>query len=552
MAGRASIAWLAGVCAAILIMVPSGVSATQTPSLPRVHPGLLLPVWKMSTDAYLSVIRVVGRVLVTFNGISLEGRDAATGRLIWRQTLTLFDDARELDFVVNGDLVTLSYWRVRDDGDTRNQNVVTFNARTGALLWEFASSLTKDPPEDGFSLLGAGSGRIVIATGLGGEAVSALDARDGSVVWRVPVPRNCSFDSGGADGALAAVVLRCSRAVRLRVLSLSAGRVLWDTAVRGLKDTRTEVIGDVVSVVGTDRGLMFDSRGHVLADYPTNNPYDTWVEVGSRIVALVHPDETSYYNRVELIDSVTGARRSWLAEEPPRLMAVDGEIYLEAGVPGFPLARVLSRVGTGAETVPIGALPGRWTWGGSSLLVAGAGMLFVDGSPADSESTVVVAYRPDPLPSSAERGLVVRGGVPAARWPDACALVTPARLAALVPGGRYTARPQHAAPELGLDRPIGCDLESANGSDPPVTLSVLWVCATAEDAAFRMGFVRRTGLDHPAALRGIGDEAFTRQATEDLVVVRVGEMIIRLDAPGDPALARRLAAEVADAIRGVS
>ncbi|WP_162794790.1 hypothetical protein, partial [Nonomuraea lactucae] len=132
-------------------------------------------------------------------------------------------------------------------------------------------------------------------------------------------------------------------------------------------------------------------------------------------------------------------------------------------------------------------------------------------------------------------------------WPDACALL-PAGAAARLAGVPYTASPRMAPADFALPRAVSCLLEPVRAGGVPISVSVAWVFRSADGA--RELFSSYVGGELQGAVEGLGDEAYHFDDTfKDALLIRVGPVVVTVDAFGDAALAARASRQVARDLR---
>ncbi|WP_182886601.1 PQQ-binding-like beta-propeller repeat protein [Microbispora sp. H10885] len=523
----------------LLVVLLCGLVSASEPNLTPEHqsaftpirPGLLRPVWQTTSESEVSEAHLAGHTVVTVTGNVLEGWDWYSGRLRWRtQTDLLVDWSYRLLPTRNLLLVA-----PEPDGKKTGGRAVIVNPQTGALLWTMRLGSVEQVHA---TVLGAGHGRIVVA-GQRHRELWALGDADGAPAWRISSPPNCSFGSGAAEGGIAAVVVRCGREVRLRAVATTDGRQLWERAQPPAKRIGIEVHDGLVALHGTAGISVYDATGHQLLAYPPDPQDDECgcgVTIGADAVAVTRPGALDDELRLDLISRQSLARRSMKISADSQLVEVEGQIYVRETFSDTPV-EIIRWARPDAGLLTVGPAPGDTPW----LVTGGGGVLLIVSADYRNDSYTLGAYRTEAV-SSTDPGLLYRDGVAASQWPDACALLGPEEIGAVIPGARYIPRPVAAPAELGLTTPAACDLEPARSSDPLIAVTVLWIFPS-KHAAHRDLLAFHD--DEGPPLEKIGDEAVRDSQTSDRLYLRVGAVLVRLDVPGHAeyvsGLGRRLA-----------
>ena len=184
----------------------------------------------------------------------------------------------------------------------------------------------------------------------------------------------------------------------------------------------------------------------------------------------------------------------------------------------------------------------------ASLVGAGAGLLI--GQSDGDHGTVITAYRPQGPPAP----LTEPGGVVAADWPDACALVIAADLRAIAAG--YVAVPRDlAVGGLTWPWPVSCSYATPGKADPVITLTVSWVAASAAQASELLDSALNGASNDGDQVFGVGGGFLVvgegPAGETDTAMIASGRAIVELNVPGDPAAARRLIPVVATRLRAI-
>ncbi|MFI7125761.1 PQQ-binding-like beta-propeller repeat protein [Nonomuraea sp. NPDC050153] len=552
---RESWVWHALLCLACLaILAPAPPAPPRFPVTrqgPAITAGIRSLLWQAHFRGDWPGVLFLGDVLVLTHGEQVEGRNAVTGQRLWSFGTS---DAGgytppEESLEATGDYVVAAARRA--DEDPRGNSLLAFNGRTGAILWNLASgSYGSGMPDPFFSYLGVGGGRVLIEIPSIG-VVRALDAVNGQQRWESAASPGCHVESGDADESVAAFLMNCGGHARLRVLEVSTGRHLWEQEVFPSGIPLITVSGRAIGVESGNAFTVYDADGRRLYEHMAEETCPCWFAAAAEGLLVVRQDDVSKSRVADAVDRrsrrVTPIHGE--AGEFDTVELVDGRIYgirrLAATLEGSVIVAV--DPATGKQT-PVATIPVYEDVIGISRYA----LLTAPGS--DEDAKPLLAYRTVPPPVT-DPGLTARGGVERRSWPDTCSLVPPAALAAEFPKVRYRSLPRPGPPELGLSTPTGCDLVPADAEHPVLTLSVLWVGATAGEA--------ETILEAIAAKYGEGDSSrisspepwmrlFVESDLADAVIIRVGGTLVRMDGAGDREVAVRLARAAADGLRAAA
>jgi len=518
-------------------------AVTPTGKGPVIASGILSRRWQADFPDGWSNVRLLEDVVVVTHGERLEGRDLTTGNTLWAFSMSDIHGytAPEGRLEVTGDLVVA----VAPRGELQGDSILVFKGRTGTVLWDLGTGLRRtDMPAPYFNFLGIGRSRAVIyLPGL--RVLRGLDIIDGQQRWDSPLPSGCRSLSGDADESVAAVLLGCAGRTRLRALDPSTGRVLWDREVFPLNDPLITVSGGAVGLLSDHAFTVYDIDGRRLYEHIAGLRCGCMLAaIDTGLVILREEPYTSDFV-VEAVDRrsgrvvrVDGGQRAFKSA-----WVVDGRIYgmRQLGDLLQGVAIVAIDPATGGQR-PIVALPGYM-----SVVGINRHTLLVDPG-IGSDEAPLTAYT-IVAPRGADPGAVSRGGVAADDWPNACALLPPTALRAEFPEANYTAVPRPAPPELNLRAPVGCDLVPRDTRHPILTLSVLWVSGSADEAEniFKTTMTSLTrGLRNATTLRS-GVRLYVDEM--DATLIRVDRIVVRLDGTRDQGVAERLAHQVARTLR---
>ncbi|WP_433377134.1 PQQ-binding-like beta-propeller repeat protein [Streptosporangium sp. CA-115845] len=398
-------------------------------------------------------------------------------------------------------------------GDPGNRRRITvLDALTGLPTW----SILSGHPADGrarpfFYLMGAAAGRFVIDVPAL-RVIRALDPRDGTIGWERKLPGDCvsaalpstdprTYDDDPiqtyslADRNLVVAMTRCAgRRTALTGIDPTTGRVRWEQRLPPSDLPRLSLEQGISVLTSPHAITIFDENGLILTDDLIYHSPSWRITAGAVIVS--DGDWRGPGSGVRSISRSSG-RIMWSRPD------------------------LSGKVGTGAGKIYLRSAEGDML----NVLdpVDGHTLRTLSAPLTEKDIGAALAAPPD---------WSRRGGVPAADWPDPCALLPATELASLSGTGGYPVTPIPAPPELGLTTPLACEF-ATKGKGTAVTVSVIWVYPSIEKAAERMK--KLTGEeDPPNAARHLG--YFSEE--KDAVAIREGRVVVTVEAFGDRALLR--------------
>lgn len=540
---------LALLCLVCLAMPGSSVhvlAVTSSENGPAIASGVLSRLWQADFRDGWSNVVMLDDVLVLTHGEHVEGRDAATGRTLWAFSTSDIDGytAPEDRLETVGDLIVA----VAPHRDPRGDSLLVFNGRTGAILWDLATGIygTEMPPPY-FSFLGVGRSRAVIhIPDL--RVLRGLDIVDGQRRWDSPLPSGCHSQSGDADEWVTAILMTCGGRAHLRVLETSTGMVLWERKAFPLSNPLVTVAGGAVSLASDHAFVVYDIDGRRLYEHIAERTCECWL-AATRTGLLILRSEPDLDDFVaEAVDRRNGRVIPMDGERDTFLNAwvIDGRIYGLRRLGDMLQGVVIVAIdpATGGQR-PIAALP-RY----AAVADMNRHTLLIDPG-IDADRTSLAAYTIT-APRAVGPGTASQAGVVPGNWPDACALVPPAALKAEFPRARYTAVPRPAPPELNVRTPVGCDLIPQDAKYPILTLSVLWMGATADEAENIFRTVMRdfrVSVEEAVTLRS-GARLYVDEV--DATLIQAGRTVVRLDGTRSRDIAERLAHQVTHTLRATT
>ncbi|MGW2155413.1 outer membrane protein assembly factor BamB family protein [Nonomuraea sp. NPDC001699] len=532
--------WLALLCVGCLALLSPAQAVSPAPV--KIPSGVRSLLWKSTFKDGLSNILLLDDVLVITHGKRVEGRNAVTGTVVWAfdtSTVGQFTPPEEA-IAATGDIVSVSAPLGSKDEDVEGDGNVlfAFNGRVGRGLWALASGAPGEGlPHPFFSLVGAGGGRIVISV----PAISAirgLDAADGARRWDSLLTPGCAFEAGDADDRVTGVLMRCGKRWRLRALDSGSGAPLWEHSVFPLGNPLVEVDGGAVGLESDNAFDLFDTSGRRLYQHIGETICSCSFVATSDTVVLARFEDATTDALLEILDRSSG--RVVLTRKDARSYTMFGT---SGGRPYWGEDRahggvLIQTLGPEGVVTPVVAFPD-----GDPHAMNDQAFLVVTGD----DSPQLNAYGLG-LPAEPEPGVVARGGVARAAWPDACALLPTSVLARELPGVHFRAVPRRAAPELGLNTPVGCDLlPEVQGGRPTISVDVVWVGTTpgeAKELLANMPYASPKKLAPAPA-----DQLLTDEQLTDTIALRVGSAVVRIDGAGDRDLTVRLARLAARSLR---
>ncbi|MBW8484640.1 outer membrane protein assembly factor BamB family protein [Actinomadura parmotrematis] len=527
-------------------------------------PGPLAVSWERSTRVHRGPVAGYDGVahlladgqVVTASGRGLEVRDARTGDLRWSYRRAGWS---LLGWAATGGRLAAYLER---DGHRADRRLVAFDALSGALLWRASG---ERPAEGSRATLRwpAGSGTVLTTDGTR-AVVFGRAAGDGARRWHLRVPAGCRLFEDApapadAEDGLAALALDCAGGGRLLALDPGTGRILWDRPLGSPLAPRVSVRGGLTLAADGTALRAFDTAGEPFAVWPGDEVCGDGMcpalaENGRLIVVYRPADAPPDAAVMESVDPV--ARRMLWRQDTPAyaaLAAAGGRIYALRPrlAPGLLPAGVdlVSPADGAASTVPVPFALDPDLDGAVPWMAAAGGMLYV----ALPEAA--------PRPTGAAHLLVLRrgltrsgpaelGGVPAARWPDACALLKPGDLtAARLPAYSVRAERSSVGP-VTLPRPTACtytpkqDERGAAGARA-VRVAVRWVAPDGASAAQLMDALADVQSEARHRFDLGGDDVYELGPTAGTVAVRVDRTIVVVSASQLPGVAERLAAVLA-------
>ncbi|WP_207946000.1 PQQ-binding-like beta-propeller repeat protein, partial [Actinomadura sp. 7K534] len=544
--------------------------------------------------------------LVTASGSGLEVHDARTGADRWsyrRSGWTLLGWAATRSRL-------LGYFE--RDGDRGERLVIAFDALSGGLLWQREGP--RPAAVSRSTLRWPAGSDVLLTTDDERRTLFGISAVTGNRVWRLPLPRGCRLFEGSArpsDGRedLAALALDCAgkaRHSRLLAVEPGAGTVAWDRSL-GSKESPEVSMLDGVTLVADGTALRaFDEDGEQFGvwrgDGVCGDTMCPAVLRSGRLLVVHHPDGAKRgETRMEAV-RVPSGKVEWSRDAPAyaALAQAGGHVFaLRPRLSGRLLPAGVDIVDPGggdatSAPAPISVnldLPGPRPW-----LAAAGGLLYAavpQAAPRPDGAARLVALRG----GLAGGGPAELGGVPAADWPDACALLAkPDLVAARVDG--HTAEPARTSGgPVRLPRPVSCRYEppekdgdagepegeepEGEGAEPAspdpagsgeagseesagpgedgdeeqdagvertvggFTVSVRWVGRTEHVASQMLDALQATQAK-ARKRRDIGaDEAYEIGPATGMIALRVGRYVVVVEADRPPGVAARLARSVA-------
>ncbi|POM26939.1 Outer membrane protein assembly factor BamB [Actinomadura rubteroloni] len=505
---------------------------------------------------------------VAASGRGLDVRDARTGAARWsyrRVGWTL------VAWASTGTRIVAAF---ESDGHRADRQTVGFDALSGGVLWR----RTGDRPASAARATlrwPAGSG-IVLTAADDRATLYGRSAADGERRWRLPVPAGCRLfadaaQAADADESTIAVALDCAGGARLLVLDPATGRERWRRTLAAGEAPAVAVRGGTVLAADGTALRAFSVDGAELAHWDGDVCGDGMcpaVPSGrDALVVAYQPDpgeDGARRARIAAVDTRSGRVR-WDRAAPAyaALAAAGGTVYalrprladalLPAGIdvvaPGDGTVRSVP-----APFVLDPALDGARPW-----LAAAGGLLYAavpEAAPRPTGAARLVALRGGPdRPGPPELG-----GVPPRDWPDACALLTKAELAAARMPAHTTARKRVAVGAVKLPRPISCvytpdeprrNAPAGGWGESPLVVSVRWVAPDGGAASGLLDALQ--SVQAQARRRGdVGaDEAYELGAMTGTVALRVDRTVVVVQASRPQGAAVRLARAVAARLRAL-
>jgi outer membrane protein assembly factor BamB len=605
---------------------PPGPLAVSWEQTTRIHRG--------SAAGYDGVAYDVSRgQVVTASGGGLAVRDARDGAERWSYRRTGWT---LLGWTSTRSRLVAYFER---DGRRGDRLLVGFDELSGAQLWRrdgerpaAVSRATLRWP--------AGAG-VVLTTDDGRRTLYGVSALTGKRLWRTPLPKGCrlfegaaqpsdSLDPPGArdpaDGgnarktpgdALAAVAVGCrEQDGRLLAVDPGHGRVLWSRTLAG-ESPEVRVLDGAVLVADGAALRAFTAGGDQIAgwdgDGVCGDRMCPAVLAGGRLIVVRHQEgKGAGTDRMEAVDVPSGAV-AWSRDVPgyAALAEAGGTVYalrprladqlLPAGVD------VVDPADGRASTTPAPFAIDPDLTGARPWLAAAGGLLYAavaEAAPRPSGAARLVALRGGPDGT----GPAELGGVPVDDWPDACALLKKADLAA-VHADDHDVRPARTSVGgVTLPHPVSCTYETtwnetagkkpgdggpsggpepsgtpsakasatgkatgkagtspapraSGGAEPPdddavpettvrgLSVSVRWVAETPEAAEKMLDAlqaIQSQARERPDIPAG---RAYELGPTAGMIALRVDRAVVVVDVDRPPGAAARLARSVVDRLR---
>lgn len=448
-------------------------------------PGALATGWQHTAEVHRGRLPAHDRVahalvrdqLLVASGRGLQLRDGRTGAERWhyfRRDWTL------LGWAATGDHVIAYLERM---GGRRDSMMIGFDAGTGRLRWRRSGAAPAAIA--GTTLRWPAGAGVVLGTTDDRAALQGRSAGTGEVRWSAPLPQGCRAPASGryasdGDAQMSVLVLDCGvepagtgsarprRMYRIIAVDPSTGRTRWSRAATAPGMPEVAVRGGHAAVADDTALRVYDEGGRELAGWPGEDVCGDEmcpVEVaGGRFIAVHRPGDFAA-RRMTAIDLESG-RTVWrhdgpgpvaLATAGGTLFALRGRLageLLPAGVD------TLDPVTGAGGTVPVPIAVNAGLDGTRPWLAAAGGLLYAavaEAVPRPKGAARVVALRgAPPGPGPAELG-----GVAVTDWPDACALLGKADLAAAGLRDHTVRRRNAAIGPVRLPRPVICTYHEA-------------------------------------------------------------------------------------------
>lgn len=542
---RESLVWHAVLGLVFLIVLapspPTPARIPQSAAGPEITSGLPSVLWQ--ADFGRPGTLFLHDTLILTHGKQIEARNAISGRRLWAfstSDLQNYQPRRQLE--VSGDhVVAVGRSTEGDEKDPSGSSLLVFNGRTGAVLWNLASgAYGSGMPKPYFTYLGIGMQRVFIhvpAMGL----VRALDTASGRRRWDAAVPSGCITGSGDADEWVVALLLTCGDRLRLLALEPSSGRLLWDKAVflPSDDDGGVMVSSGAISLHNSDSITIYDVDGQVIYEHVAERTCARscmFASTASGLLVVRWEGLIGYHAQVA--DMVDRRRRQVThtdkAGDFEQIQEVDGRIYGTRRLGGDLHASILVEIDPVAEKQrPLVKVPLKEHLANISRYA----LLSIN------DDGLLTAFKTI-APRSGDPGMAVRGDVDRAKWPDVCTLIPQSALKAEFRATRYRPVGRPAPPELALETPISCDLVPDDASYPVVTISIIWVSDTSEEAKTVLASAF-SGLQVEVADRRSDVEIYVSRYLDDALIMRVGSLVLRMDNAGNRSTSVRLATRAA-------
>jgi outer membrane protein assembly factor BamB len=522
-------------------------------------PGPVLPVWSAATDDLAGQPPPVGQVaygivsgqVIVASGRGLDVLDSRTGRPRWH----LYREGWTLDgwAGTGSELAAYFEW----SGDSATHLLISLDAATGAELWQSGTAAPAGVEQ--YSLRWPAAAAAFLAT-RDTRTLEALASRTGRVLWTRALPRGCTlagpapFGSGG-DDAVALLPGSCAGQQRVIAYDPADGRIRWSVPAASTAGA-TVIVRQGISAIWDGSVLrVLDALGRPLLLQPGGNTCDQvcFIAVAAGHV-LVNYSPDGMTQLLRAVDTGTGAP-AWSRPAAAYQAVTDagGRVYALRSVLADGLLPAALDVVNPADgqmmttALPLSFEPGAtdqpWLAAAGGLLFAGYPLAFA--GPAGGARVVALRSAP-PGAGPAELG-----GVPPAAWPDACSLLDDASITSVVSALPYDRQPE-PAPVAGLHSAAACryvpqEADPDAGTDA-IVISVGWVAASPAQAAGLLADVRFT-YQAVQRLPYIGDEAYDLGGPGGPVAVRVGRVIVLVQASQDLGATTQLARAAALKLR---
>ncbi|WP_026415662.1 PQQ-binding-like beta-propeller repeat protein [Actinomadura oligospora] len=507
--------------------------------------------------------------VVTAAGGGLSVRDARTGARRWEYRRSGWN---LLGWTATGGRLVAFFQR---DGRPDEHEFLGFDALSGGLLWR---SRDGRPATVARSTLHWPSGSdIVLTASADRRELIGRSAANGVQRWKLRLPEECRLyedapEPSGSSPDLAALALDCVGRSHLLAVEPATGVFLWDRVLGSDDAPGVTVNGRSVLVADGEALRVYDRDGDQTAVW--NDPDACGAGMcpsalsGDLLVVVrsADPDDTA---RMTAIDLRKG-RVAWDREAPAyaALTEAGGRLYalrprLADGL--LPAGVDIVTPATGAAvTAPVPFAVDPDLVGVRPWMAAAGGLLYVsvpEAAPRPSGAARLIALRGGP----SGRGPAELDGVPAASWPDACALLKPADLVTarlrVRPGSPVRAR----IAGVRLPRPVACqyDLPDDLTPKPPpttpppgvagvmrpapdgATVSVRWVAPTPSAAADLLTSLESTQAQARRRTDLGADDAYELGPSAGTIALRVQRYIVVVDASRPPGAAAHLARSAA-------
>lgn len=570
------------------------VTADPVDDQPRVGPppGPLTTSWTKTVTLRRSAVaghdtvahEVADGQVVTAAGVGLSVRDARSGARRWEYRRSGWS---LLGWTADGGRIVAFFQR---DGHPSEHEFLGFDGLSGGLLWRASDGR---PATVGRATLHWPSGSdIVLTASIDRRELYGRSTVNGARRWKLKLPKDCRLYEDAprpsdSSSDLAALALDC-KGGRSHLLAVepSTGRFLWDRELGSDDAPEVSVHGGTVLAADGEALRVYDADGEQLAVW--NDPDICGAgmcpsALSGDLLIVVRSDDPGDTARMEAIDLKKG-RVAWDREAPSyaALTEAGGRLYglrprLTDGL--LPAGVDLITPATGdAVTAPLPFAVDPDLVGVHPWMAAAGGMLYIsvpEAAPRPSGAAHLVALRGAP----SGRGPAELDGVPAASWPDACALLKPADLVTARLPVRPGAPVRAGIASVRLPRPVACQYDiqdvpstpktpsspktSTSAKPPPgvagvmrpapdgATVSVRWVAPTPGAAADLLASLQSTQAQARRRTDLGADDAYELGPSAGTIALRVKRYIVVVDASRPPGAAAHLARSVAQNLRAL-